>query len=94
MRNARAHKIQWSGPTAHSFTVATVQEWTAEPLIWNLCVHECRTTHVISSILSASQLHFLRNKNAELAVNCIIMEQVALLSGRTVQSLYCDKVKK
>ena len=48
----------------------------------------------------ASQLHFLANKNAELAipplfwpVNCIkIGGHVALLSDPTVYSLYCDKV--
>ena len=46
----------------------------------------------------ASQLHFLANKNAELAipplfwpVNCIkIGGHVALLSDPTVYSLYCD----
>ena len=26
MRNARAHKLQWSGPTVHSSTVAKVTE--------------------------------------------------------------------
>ena len=48
----------------------------------------------------ASQLHFLANRNAGLAipplfwpVNCIkIGEHVALLSGPTVHSLYCDTV--
>ena len=47
----------------------------------------------------ASQLPFLANRNAELAappfswpVNCIkIGGHVALLSGPTVYSLYCDK---
>ena len=46
----------------------------------------------------ASQLHFLANRNAVLAipplfwpVNCIkIGGHVALLSGPTVYSLYCD----
>ena len=46
----------------------------------------------------ASQLHFLANRNAGLAipplfwpVNCIkIMGHVALLSGPTAHSLYCD----
>ena len=46
----------------------------------------------------ASQLHFLANRNAELAipplfwpVNCIkIGGHVALLSGPAVYSLYCD----
>ena len=46
----------------------------------------------------ASQLHFLANTNAELAipplfwpVNCIKIEgHVALLSDPTVYSLYCD----
>ena len=46
----------------------------------------------------ATQLHFLANKNAELAilplfwpVNCIkIGRHVALLSDPTVYSLYCD----
>ena len=46
----------------------------------------------------ASQLHFLANRNAELAipplfwpVNCIKVEgHVAPLSDRTVYSLYCD----
>ena len=47
----------------------------------------------------ASQLHFLANKNAELAipplfwpVNCIkIGGHVALLSDPTVYSLYCER---
>ena len=50
----------------------------------------------------ASQLHFLANKNAELAtqplfwpVNCIkIGGHVALLSDPTVYSLYCDRTMK
>ena len=63
----------------------------------------CVPTHValrmfIMQVL-ASQLHFLANKNAELAipplfwpVNCIkIGEHVALLSDPTVYSLYCDR---
>ena len=49
----------------------------------------------------ASQLHFLANRNAGLAipplfwpVNCIkIGGHVVLLSGPTVYSLYCVKVK-
>ena len=28
MRNARAHKLQWSGPTVHSFTVVLRKTWT------------------------------------------------------------------
>ena len=47
-----------------------------------MCVHACRITHVIS-ILSASQLHFLANKNPELADRTTIGEHVALLSGPT-----------
>ena len=63
----------------------------------------CVPTHValrmfIMQVL-ASQLHFLANKNAELAipplfwpVNCIkIGGHVALLSDPTVYSLYCAK---
>ena len=50
----------------------------------------------------ASQLHFLANRNAELAipplfwpVNCIkIRGHVALLSDPTVYSLYCGNVQK
>ena len=50
----------------------------------------------------ASQLHFLANKNAELAipplfwpVNCIkIGGHVAMLSDPTVYSLYCDSTIK
>ena len=52
----------------------------------------CRIRRVIN-ILSACQLHFLANKNGEPGwwqpVNCIIGEQVALLSGPTVYSLCC-----
>ena len=47
--------------------------------------------HVIS-ILSASQLHFLANKNTGWSkpVNCInVGRQFAVLSGPTVYSLYC-----
>ena len=66
----------------------------------------CVPTHValrmfIMQVL-ASQLHFLANKNAELAitplfwpVNCIkIGGHVALLSDPTVYSLYCAIVCK
>ena len=50
----------------------------------------------------ASQLHFLANRNAGLAipplfwpVNCIkIGGHVVLLSGPTVYSLYCGKEKE
>ena len=62
----------------------------------------CVSTHVslrmfIMQVL-ASQLPFLANRNAELAVpplfwpdNCIkIGGHVALLSGPTVYTLYCD----
>ena len=48
----------------------------------SLCVHACRITHVIS-ILSASQLHFLANRNPELAGRTNIGEHVPLLSGPT-----------
>ena len=41
------------------------REWTVEPLYWSLCVHAYRITHLIT-IIPASQLHFLANKNAEL----------------------------
>ena len=49
----------------------------------------------------ASQLHFLANRNAGLAipplfwpVNCIkVGGHVALLSGPTVYSVYCDEVE-
>ena len=66
----------------------------------------CVRTHValrmfIMQVL-ASQLDFLANKNAELAipplfwpVNCIkIGGHVALLSDPIVYSLYCDSIKK
>ena len=42
------------------------REWTVGPLNWNLGLHACRITHLIT-IIAASQLHFLANKNAELA---------------------------
>ena len=64
----------------------------------------CVSTHVslrmfIMQVL-ASQLPFLANRNAELAVpplfwpdNCIkIGGHVALLSGPTVYTLYCDQI--
>ena len=42
------------------------RDGTEGPLNLSLCVRAYRITHVVS-ILSASQLHFLANKNAELA---------------------------
>ena len=48
------------------FFWAQYREWTVGPLNLDLCVRACRITHVIS-IISISQLHFLANKNAELA---------------------------
>ena len=55
--------------------------------------------HDIMLVL-AIQLHFLANRNAELAVPSLfwpvnrkkIRGHVALLSGSTVYSLYCDRV--
>ena len=47
-------------------TISTVREWTVVPLQWILCARAFCITHVIS-ILTASQLHFLANNNAELA---------------------------
>ena len=44
----------------------TVEEWTVGPLHWSLCARAFRITHVISIFL-ASQLHFLANRNPELA---------------------------
>ena len=59
-----------------SQSIITVLEWTVGPLIWSMCVHARRITHVLS-ILSASQLHFLSKP-----VNCKnIGEHVALLSA-------------
>ena len=43
MRNARAHKLQWSGPTVHSSTVSVAfldmpfpKSRTAKQLLWGL----------------------------------------------------------
>ena len=44
----------------------TVEEWTVGPLHWGLCARAFRIVHVISIFL-ASQLHFLANRNPELA---------------------------
>ena len=57
-------------------------------------VHVCHITHLIT-IIPASQLRFLANKNAGLPwpqpVNCInIRWYVELLCGSTVHSLYRD----
>ena len=66
----------------------------------------CVSTHVSLRMFImqalASQLSFLANRNAELAVppllwpvNCIkIGGHVALLCGPTVYSLYCDSILK
>ena len=34
MRNARAHKIQWSGSTVHSFTVEKMVQLTTEQRVF------------------------------------------------------------
>ena len=46
-------------------TASQYREWTVG-LNWNLDVNACRITHLIT-IMAASQLHFLANKNAEMA---------------------------
>ena len=53
--------------TTSHHTIPQYRECTVGPLNWILCVRACRITHVIS-IIAASQLHFLANRNAELAV--------------------------
>ena len=45
---------------------AQYREWPVRPLNWNFGVRACHITHLII-IMVASQLHFLANKNAELA---------------------------
>ena len=37
MRNARAHKLQWSGPTVHSSTVATM---LVTAFVSNIIIHQ------------------------------------------------------
>ena len=68
---------------------------------FEVCVHMHVALRMFILQVLASRLHFLANKNAELAipplfwpVNCIkIGGHVALLSDPTVYSLYCGIVK-
>ena len=48
------------------YTRPQYREWTVGSLNWNLGVHACRITHLIT-IMAVSQLHVLANETAELA---------------------------
>ena len=93
---SKANTLVWAEPCARWEELKMLSFWAGGISSFPPCAREYRLLRRLVNL--ASQLHFLANKNAELAipplfwpVNCIkIGGHVALLSDPTVYSLYCD----
>ena len=71
MRNARAHKLQWSDPTVHSSTVALLFILSTVTMLYDLlvlfCIESCplhqqsRACHRLIESRTGSTLHATNN---------------------------------